>query len=124
MLTLCAHKLEKRMNVKDIPTLSTHNCQLVASLVNRPLTNRSTGYITSPARGGKGSIWHKAHTKLVLVQEKLHQLCGQLWLASSDPQQYVMYGVYSGFRQSCKILKRETATAHANFKRLGCAVAF
>ena len=36
----------------------------------------------------------------------------------------LLYHFYSGFRQSCKILKRETATAHANFKRLGCAVAF
>ena len=30
---------------------------------------------------------------------------------------------YRGLRQSCKILERETATAHANFKGLGCAVA-
>ena len=27
-------------------------------------------------------------------------------------------------RQSCKILKSETVTVHANFKGLGCAVAF
>ena len=32
--------------------------------------------------------------------------------------------LYRGFRQSCKILKRETPTAHADFKGLGCAVAF
>ena len=49
-------------------------CAIVEpSLVNRPLTNRSTGCIISLARSGKGSATIPAYQIGSIVQEKLHQ---------------------------------------------------
>ena len=120
MLTVTRHH---QFPIPPCSCYKAHCCKaspvpFASSLVNRPLTNHMQHWVyyitstrwegvwprayraracnsrTSCIEGDTPLVWHNAHTKLVLVQEKLHQLCGQLWLARSDPQQYVIYGVY------------------------------
>ena len=129
MLTVTRHH---QFPIPPCSCYKAHCCKaspvpFASSLVNRPLTNHMQHWVyyitstrwegvwprayraracnsrTSCIEGDTPLVWHNAHTKLVLVQEKLHQLCGQLWLARSDPQQYVIYGVYVHYNYVCII---------------------